>query len=234
MKISELPEMEGDFKLVPSLAIMGTNPVWVADERYHPIIIDGKDIGSLEISKALLDRFGFLHLIDILGIRRGKVEWNLFQGIMGLEGAVWADVGVVYSEGIIDVLMSGADDAIVSTKMIASIDEIASSFELTENLILQIDYDSGIVAKDRILRNMEPLELVEEMVSLGVNRFIVDDITPGRTRVSMDVLDKVLDQVPENGGVWVGIDDKSEIRDIIERGADGAIISCSRLLEGLE
>lgn len=227
------PRTPQGFELIPSLAVMGSTPVWVKDDRYSPIRIDGDSVSVEKLVKVLTEEFGVLHYLDILGIRRGVVEWEQFRSVVERGGNIWADVGVIYSEGLIDVIMAGAQQAIITTKMIDSLEEIISSFELTENLALQIDFDRTILSKDKKIRDMSAGGFVEEMVSFGMDTFILDDIREGRNSVDVKFLLEVIKNVPSGGKVYVGIEDINEIQDLTGTDVDGVIISCSRLMEGI-
>ncbi len=186
----------------------------------------------VSLARAIQNRFSTLHYLDILGMTKGEVEWNMVQSIMDT-GDVWGDVGAVESDSIIDVIMAGAAEAVISTKMIGSLDEIASCFEMTENLIVQIDYDGGLLARDDVIGAMTAPQLVEELVSLGVERFIMNDMTEGRTNVSKELIERVDRYIPGEGAVFVDARNLSEVVEVDDRGASGAVISCSRLIEGL-
>lgn len=232
MEFLEADVPEG-FELIPSLAVMGITPVLVRDDRYFPITIGEQRPGAVSIARSLSERYQTIHYLDILGIRKGVVEWNLFQEVVDRSGDIWADVGVVYSDGLIDVIMAGARNAVITTKMIGSIEEIVSSFELTENLVLQVDHDGGIISKDRAIRGMTAGELVDEMASFGMDRFILDDIREGRKGVDEGLLKDIVDNLPENGRLYLGIDDLDELPGLFDTGVSGAIISCSKLIEGI-
>ena len=227
------PRTPQGFELIPSLAVMGSTPVWVKGERYSPIRIDGSSVSVEKLVKELTDEFGILHYLDILGIRRGVVEWELFRSAVEAGGNIWADVGVVYSDGLIDVIMAGAQQAIVTTKMIDSFEEIVSSFELTENLVLQIDYDRSILSRDKKIRDMSPGRFVEEMATFGMDTFILDDIREGRNNVDVKFLLDVIRNLPSGGKVYVGIEDVNEIQELTGTDVVGVIISCSKLMEGI-
>ena len=232
MKFVDAPKCSRGFRLIPSLAVMGKVPVWVMEGKYKPIISDGDTVTAVSLARALQKGFSILHYIDIFGMTKGDVEWNMIQSIMDT-GEVWGDVGAVDSDSIIDVIMAGATEAVVSTKMIHSLDEIASCFEMTENLIVQIDYEDGVLARDELMRRMTAPQLVEELVSLGVERFIMNDMTEGREHISKELIERIDRYIPREGAVFVDALDLSEVEEVDDRGASGAVISCSRLIEGL-
>lgn len=233
MRIIDLPEGLSGSNVIPSLAVMGKTPVYVEDGRYNKIRIDEEDVSSLEIAAVLSGEFERIHYLDILGIRDGNVEWNMFQSIMDTGGEVWADTGAMVSDSIIDIIMSGASRAIMSTKMLDSLEEIAASFELSDNLILQMDYNGKLVSKDGRIVKMSPADFASEMASLGIEDFIIDDITPERNNISSEILENIIDTLGPGKNVYAGVEEITEAEDVISRGARGAIISCSRILEGI-
>ncbi|MFO8051439.1 MAG: HisA/HisF-related TIM barrel protein [Thermoplasmatota archaeon] len=227
-------DIPSDFELVPSLAVMGTNAVWVKNDMYNQIALDGEPVPVVGTAGRLLEKYGKLHYLDILGIRKDTVEWNLVQAVARKDGEVWADTGVEISEGVIDPLMAGMDQVIISTKMISSLEEIASCLELTENIILQIDFDGGIVSKDRTMRKMSPGDLVEEMASLGLGKFLIEDIKDHRKSISRELTMGVLRTAPGGSSIYAGIQEMDEVEDLAQAGLDGVVISASRLIEGLD
>ena len=52
------PETPQGFELIPSLAVMGSTPVWVQDERYNPIRIDGNSVSVEKMVKELAEESG--------------------------------------------------------------------------------------------------------------------------------------------------------------------------------
>jgi hypothetical protein len=221
-----------DSRIIPSMAVMGKTPVWVGEDRYNRLLVNGEEVNPVQLANLLSERFTRIHYLDILGIREGRVEWNLFQSITETSAEIWADVGAVNSDSVIDMIMSGADRPVISTKMIDSLEEIASSFELSDQLILQVDFYGKLVAKDARIRGMTPVEFADEMRSLGIDTYILDDISPGRRSISDELLEPFIRD--EETIVFAGVEEKGEILDILDRGVAGAIISCSRLLEGIE
>lgn len=233
MDLKEIPELSDGFKIIPSLAVMGRTPVWAGKRKYNPITFNDKTVSPQAIARVLSERFDTLHYLDITGIRKGKVEWNTFQSVMDEVDEVWADVGITFSDTIIDALMSGASFGIISTKMIQSLEEIAAAFELTENIILQIDHDGALVAHDPMIGKMLPSDLVKEMRSFGMDTFIIESVAEERDIPSPDVISEVIGELPNDGRVYVGSNSVEGLVELDKLGVDGGIISVSRVLRGL-
>jgi len=214
------------------MAVMGRIPVFVKGGRYLPIELEGNQPGPVALSRTLLDVFGRLHYIDILGIMRENVDWDVAKAIMD-QGEVWADVGIRGSDNVIDAIMAGASEAVVATKVVRSLEDILQCFEITENMILQLDLDGGVISQDQRVSSMEPLELIDEMTAIGIERFIIDDHSEGGT-LSTGLVEKIAERIPAGGGLWIGVDDLRSVERLMGTGVSGAIISCSRLMEGVE
>jgi uncharacterized protein related to proFAR isomerase len=232
MDIVELPDLSNGFSIIPSLAVMGKTPVWVREDKYNPIRFGKRTVSPESITMALSKKFDIIHYLDITGIRKGKVEWNTFQAVVDSSKEVWADVGITFADSVIDPLMSGAANGIITTKMIHSIEEIAAAYELTENILLQIDHDEGIVAKDPVIKEMDPGDLIREMSSFGMDSFIIDYIRSGRSSPPRSLTTKLLGALPSGGRLFVGAGELSDLRTLDDLGVDGAIISVSRLMRG--
>jgi uncharacterized protein related to proFAR isomerase len=232
MDIIDIPKLSKGFTLIPSLAVIGKTPVWVKDGKYNPIRFDNRIVSPEAIALAFSKVYETIHYLDISGIRNGKVEWNTFQAVVESSKEVWADVGITFSESVIDPLMSGAANGIISTKMIQSIEEIAAAFEMTENIILQIDYDNGIIAKDPVIKDMAPGDLIREMSSFGMDSFIFENIASERKSNSKVLITQLLQALPSGGRLYAGVEEIHELGPLDELGLDGAIISISRLMRG--
>jgi phosphoribosylformimino-5-aminoimidazole carboxamide ribonucleotide (ProFAR) isomerase len=234
MDLVDLPELSKGFVVIPSIAVMGKTPVRVRDQRYEPIKLNGRTLLPESIAHVLSEKFEILHYLDITGIRSQKVEWNTFQKVMEEGEEVWADVGVTFSDTIIDTLMSGASYGIVTTKMIQSIEEIASAYELTENIILQIDHDNGILSKDPNISEMDVKGLINEMSSFGMDTYILYDIGQRKSGESRNVIMEALEALPSRGRLFVGASSLQDLAGYDEMGLDGAIISASKIMRGYD
>jgi uncharacterized protein related to proFAR isomerase len=230
--IVDLPELSGDFEIIPSLAVVGRTPVWVNNEKYNPFRFGGRTVSPEAMALTLSQSFNVLHYLDITGIRKGKVEWNTFQAVVDSSKEVWADVGVAFSDSVIDPLMSGAAMGIISTKLIHSIEEIAAAYEMTENIILQIDFDENLIARDPVIKDMTPSSLMKEMSGFGMDTFILNNMGPGEKGPDRNLIIRLLQSLPKDGRLYVGAAELKDLKTLDALGVDGAIISASRIARG--
>jgi phosphoribosylformimino-5-aminoimidazole carboxamide ribonucleotide (ProFAR) isomerase len=233
MRLIDFDVPSGGAKLVPSLAVRKGSPVWVKDGKYHPFRIEGINVPAREIFSLLSTRFDTVHFMDLDGISEREPDLELLKDICSGKTAVAADLGVPYSDMVIDVIMAGAADAVVSTKTIGSLDEIASSYELTENLILELVLEGmTISAQDPEMSGMDPAAFVKEMVVLGVKRILLVQTDPLGTDIgrSVDIVRKAL---PKDGELWVDIGSLEDIP-VMSGKADALVLSASRMVGGLD
>ena len=97
----------------------------------------------LPVLEAALERHGKALLWDMDGIEANRPQLDLLRRLEGL--GLWVDAGVRRAEGVIDVLVAGADKAVVGTKSVHDLEELAKAFQLTENILLQVDYDGRVL-----------------------------------------------------------------------------------------
>jgi phosphoribosylformimino-5-aminoimidazole carboxamide ribonucleotide (ProFAR) isomerase len=86
------------------------------------------------------------------------------------------DGGSRYSDSAIDILVAGAEKVVLSTKTLRSIEELKKAHELSQNIILGIDYDDGIVSPNKEISEMTPIDLVQEVQDLGIEDIIFTDL----------------------------------------------------------
>ncbi|MDG6223940.1 MAG: HisA/HisF-related TIM barrel protein [Candidatus Thermoplasmatota archaeon] len=226
------PVVADTVELIPSVAVLKGHPVWVKDNRYHPFRHEGKRQDAIDIISALSEHFKAVHYMDLGGISKGDVDLDLLRDVCSLSPEIIADTGIAYSEMVIDAIMAGASKAVVSTKSVISLDEIASSFELTENLMVEIAWDgSRIFARDQLITDMTPAEFIYEMADLGITEFIVSNMDAEAGPIE-DLLMGIGSSFPKDARVYIGA---SGLQDLprIAHPALGALLSASFLLEGM-
>ncbi|MCD6383520.1 MAG: hypothetical protein J7L88_03560 [Thermoplasmata archaeon] len=169
-----IPQQLPEEMVVPSVSIMRKKIVIVKNDQYQPISDGEKPLAPEEIVEDLLKRFSRVHILDLLGIQRDAPQWDVIKNLCEV-GPIWADVGAATSDSVIDVIMAGAEAAVLSLKFLESLDEVASALELTDNVVVQIDLEERILGPDKLKRFRGMKELIQELSILGVKRIIIYD-----------------------------------------------------------
>lgn len=232
MELIDLEPAPGGVRIVPSVAIMKGNPVRVKEGRYHPFKDPDGRIGWADLFKTLSGRYSTIHYLDIGGISSQDVDLDILRGITSFGSEIWADTGIAYSEMVIDAIMAGATEAVLSTRSITSLDEIALAFELSENIVIQVDVEEGkVMARDPTISSMEAVEFLREMSELGLTRFILVGMdTKGQS--GMATLSEVRSSLRSGSEIYISVESLDGI-EALKGMVEGVIISSSQLIEGI-
>jgi phosphoribosylformimino-5-aminoimidazole carboxamide ribonucleotide (ProFAR) isomerase len=112
---------------------------------------------------------------DLSGIKRDRPQLDLLKSI-STKMEIWVDPGTRYGTGVIDVLVAGADYVVIGTKTLKDLSELEKACELSENLIIDINYDDGIVSPDKEIKDTPIQILSEKFRDIGINTLIFTDL----------------------------------------------------------
>lgn len=88
------------------------------------------------INRLLADE-GRVLLWDLDGIERNRPRLDILRRFEG--DAVWVDAGVRTAESVIDVLVAGAEKAVVGTKTLRGLDDLDEARDLSDDIVVQVD-----------------------------------------------------------------------------------------------
>jgi phosphoribosylformimino-5-aminoimidazole carboxamide ribonucleotide (ProFAR) isomerase len=183
---------ESDVKsmdIIPAINLFKGVPVIKMTEAYETLQdSDGNDRSILEVMDELKGQYDKLFITDIHGILKDKPQLELLRSISN-KMELWVDAGSRSRDGAIDVLVTGAGKVVLSTKTLGNLKELERAVELSENVLLSIDYDNGIVSPKKDIREMSPHDLLEEAESLGLEEIIFTDLKnlASGTNFSIDI-----------------------------------------------
>lgn len=218
--VEDVPEIF----LVPSMSILGPVTVIVIGDRYTPLVREGSRIPPVEVARQLLETYGRLHLLDLKGVQRDSPQWDVIRSLAEL-GPLWVDVGAASADSVIDIIMAGAEAAVLPLRFLESLDEVASALELTDNVIVQVDMEERILGPERVSRCRGLIELLEELAVLGVRRVILHDHLNPPTPLKKGSIGDYLEMY------WAS-KSLEEIYMAFNAGFDGAVVSLGELMGG--
>jgi phosphoribosylformimino-5-aminoimidazole carboxamide ribonucleotide (ProFAR) isomerase len=133
------------------------------------------DLSLNEILKKLSEDYEKVLITDLSGINRDRPQLDVLKSI-STKMELWVDAGIRYGSGVIDVLVAGADYVILGTKTLRGLSELEKACELSENLMIDINYDDGIVSPDSEITDMPPSILAEKIKEVGIKSLIFTDL----------------------------------------------------------
>ncbi|UCG70982.1 MAG: hypothetical protein JSV09_08300 [Thermoplasmata archaeon] len=165
-----------NWEIIPAINIFKGVPIIKKTEGYEPLQDkEGKDTNIQAVMNELKEHFHKMFITDINGIIRDRPQLEFLRSI-STKMELWVDAGSRSRDGAIDVLVAGAGKVVLSTKTLGNLKELEKAVELSENVVLQIDYDDGIVSPKKELRDMTPIDLLEEARNLGTEDIIFTDL----------------------------------------------------------
>lgn len=125
-----------------------------------------------EIVSRLSAKHEMIYVSDEDGIEKNKPQLDLAREICD-EIPTMYEAGVRYGQNVIDVIIAGAERAVVGTATLADLDELRGAFKLSENIILKADYRDGIIGSDPLIGGRAFLDLSRDVLDIGIGEIIV-------------------------------------------------------------
>lgn len=172
--------------IIPSISILKGNIVEVVNNNYKKVNTKFSEL----ISK--LKEYKVFYISDINGIEEGKLQLDFIKR-NSLKNELWINGGVRYSENVIDILVAGASYVVIGTKTLVSLKELEKAFELTENIIFQIDYKNRIISYDLEVIKMSVKKLKERCREIGIGKIILADYgSIEKNQVNFDFINELI------------------------------------------
>jgi phosphoribosylformimino-5-aminoimidazole carboxamide ribotide isomerase len=218
------------FLEIPAVSILKKTIVVAQGNKYETLTIDNKVPDALDLLEIITEKYETIYVTDLSGLINGKPQVEFIHKLAGFCN-VWVDAGVINSDNIYDQFVAGAEEVILSSKTINGLIEVARAYELSENLIFQIDYDEGIISQNIQLQSMPVDKLVRELRDIGIKRIIFADLSRigSKKRLNAPTITQLLragSRLYVGGGVK--LNDVSTLR---RMGVDGALLELVDVLK---
>jgi len=172
----EVKGLERSFGLsiLPSVTVLAGRLVVVREGSYHVLRSNGGEISFDTLISAISKEYENLHLVDLDSVTKGKTQLSILRNAAD-ELDVWYDGGFMNSEEIYDPIMVGAAGLVLGTKSLESLEPVLDCFELTPNVIFELDHHDGIISPSDELAGMDVTKLLRKVRSIGISEIIVAD-----------------------------------------------------------
>ncbi len=121
-----------------------------------------------ELSKA----YDSIYVVDVDGILKNKPQLDIAQRICDELPALY-EGGVRYSQNVIDMLITGAEKAVVGTSTLVDFSELRGAFKLSENITFKVDFRDGSLSFDPDISGRAISDLIAEVVQIGIEDIVV-------------------------------------------------------------
>jgi len=161
--------------MIPSLSFKSQNLVIVKEGSYERFSYNDMELDLWGAFKEL-EGYKKIYFLDLDGIEFNKPQTDIIRKASATK-EVWADIGARNAEGITDAFIAGADKAVLSTKTVSSFEEIERSIELSEDLILCVDYKGELISPSENIRKMGVRDLTTNCVERGIEKVVFNDLS---------------------------------------------------------
>ena len=216
---------EGDGRpvLVPNLYLDSGRIVLPGVEEFEPVLDDaGKLIDPFDVADRLAAKFGRFCVVDLEGLRRNRPQLDYLQEL-SRSGELWVDAGVRTGEQMIDVLVTGARRAVLSTAYLLGPRELKRAWRLSPEILFAVEIE-GLVVRSR--GNEWDGQSAPDAVANARGVGVVDVILRSRgTPIDWALVRRLA----QEGPLWVGGDSQPGIESRLESaGATGGLFDAPR------
>ena|GEM_PF-1061460 len=232
--VDKKTEEVGKFELIPAISIKGKKVVVVSGGNYTPVLNSkGKPVAIHDFIDDIPQKYRIVYIVDIDGIEKQRPQLSVIGRISSL-AEIWVDAGLRTAEGAFDLLIEGAECAVMGTKTIASLDEFDKACEDCESIGLCIEYAHGLViSRSEEIKRMTPVELARSAETSGASKlFFVDlGISEGEQH-DWNVIRTIAEvtKLP----FYVGTISASNSEFLSKMGVKGGLISAKSLIEEMK
>jgi len=136
-----------------------------------------------ELASKISKDFERIYIADEDGLFKNKPQLDIVREICD-EIPSFYEGGVRYAQNVIDMIITGADRAVVGTSTLVDLDELRGAFKLSENITFKVDYRDGILssndriggrAVDGLLREVADIGIKEVLVPAGLAKLVAQE-----------------------------------------------------------
>ena len=177
-----------------------------------------------DVSDRLMAEYRRLYLVDLDGVDQDRPQLDYLQEI-ARAGEVWVDAGVRSADQAIDVLVGGAQRAVLSTAFLRSEKELKRAWRLSSDVLFEIEIRDGKVPSPaEEWTGRTPSEVAAAVRALGPT-----DLVLSFREAAVDWA--TVRPIAQGGPVWVnGTFERDQAADLAEAGCHGGIFHIDRFL----
>jgi len=184
---------------------------------------EGGKFDPFDVVDRLSAEYPLIYLVDLDGVERAEPQLDFLQEL-SRDATLWVDGGIRNADQAIDILVTGAQRAVLSSATLRGPRELRRAWRLSTELVFEVELDTqGLVAPGD-WGTTEPVDLVRSVREVGVDHVVISprEIEPDWALVRA---------IAAGGPTWVdGSFDASELPRLQDAGARGGIFHLNQML----
>jgi phosphoribosylformimino-5-aminoimidazole carboxamide ribonucleotide (ProFAR) isomerase len=188
----------------------------------------GADVDVFDVLDSLAPQYQSVYLVDLDGIERNDPQLEYIQEV-SRDTTLWVDAGVRRADGAIDILVAGADRAVLSSSFLLGPRELRRAWKLSTDIVFEVELSHGIATPaDPSWGAVDALSLATSARAAGPDTVI---LSPRGNDPDWNLVASVA----AHGPTWVdGTFLRGDVRRLIEANAVGGIFHIEDVLDALE
>ncbi|MGP8077298.1 MAG: HisA/HisF-related TIM barrel protein [Thermoplasmata archaeon] len=143
-----------------------------ADGPEFALGADGAPLDPFDVIDRLVRDYTVLYLVDLDGIERSEPQLDYIQEF-SRDIALWVDGGVRSADQSIDILVAGAQRAVISSAMLDDPGELERAWGLSTELAFEIAFEGGEILARPEWAERDPAALARTVRGIGLEHVIL-------------------------------------------------------------
>ena len=188
----------------------------------------GTPLDPFEVVDRLAPDYSLLYVVDLDGIERGNPQLDYLQEI-ARDTTLWVDAGVRNADQAIDVLVTGAQRAVLSSAYLQGPKQLARAWRLSSELVFEVELEGARVSPTPgDWGSSDPVELARMVRAAGPDHIV---LSPREAEPDWSMVRAVATAGP----TWVdGSFSEAQATRLGETGAVGGIFHLDELFDRWE
>jgi Histidine biosynthesis protein len=188
----------------------------------------GGSFDVFDIIDRLSPTYPFLYFADLDGLEENDPQLEYIQEL-SRDMSLWVDSGVRKADQAIDVLVAGAQKAVLSSAYLRGPKELRRAWKLSTELVFEVETVEGRLGRvDPGWSTADPFEIVRAARDVGVGSVVV---SPRETDPDWSMVRSIA----AGGPTWVdGTFSPNDIRQLVGSGAAGGIFHLDAVLAAMD
>ncbi|MGD1100302.1 MAG: HisA/HisF-related TIM barrel protein [Thermoplasmata archaeon] len=187
---------------------------------------DGPPFDPFDVVDRLARDYSMLYLVDLDGLEHGDPQMDYLQEI-SRDVTLWVDGGVRTAEQAIDILITGARRAVLSSAYLRGLRQLKRAWRLSTELVFEMEFESSgrVALADPSWGTEDPGELARIVRETGPDHLIV---SPRETDPDWNLVGRLA----AGGPTWVdGSFNPRDLPLLVSAQATGGIFHIDEILQ---
>lgn len=133
----------------------------------------GAPLDPFDVVDRLTPDYALLYVVDLDGIERGNPQLDYLQEI-ARDTTLWVDAGVRTADQAIDILVTGAQRAVLSSAYLRSPKQLTRAWRLSSELVFEVELEGARVTSTAAdWGTSDPIELARAVRAAGPDHIVL-------------------------------------------------------------